>query len=147
MIAMTTLETLASSSRGVPGHPDHGQQFPLDALPVPVANYCLAVALARSVDVAVPAALSLAAMGSAIGLSREAYDSFADWREPPVIWVAQVMRSGQRKTPVQQDMFAAHLRLPDLTFEELGVGALEDTRAVAVFTVGNSRFLDGGTQH
>lgn len=96
---------------GAAAPPPPQAPFPLHCLPGPVQRYCKAVAEARSVDVSAPAAASIAAMASAIGNSRVAYDDFADWREPACVWFGYVAPSGSRKTPVQQDMFCAHKEL------------------------------------
>lgn len=82
--------------------------FPLRLFPTPVRDYVEALASSRSVDPAIPATLALAAVGSAIGLSRELYDEFADWREIPVIWAGIVGKSGTRKSILQRDLFFVH---------------------------------------
>lgn len=79
--------------------------FPLSVLPDDVAEYCRVVAEARSVDVSVPALAALVATASAVGGSRVAYDDYAVWREPCILWGAIVIRSGGRKSPVIDDMF------------------------------------------
>ncbi|MEZ6017530.1 MAG: DUF3987 domain-containing protein [Planctomycetota bacterium] len=84
--------------------------FPLHLLPADVHEFCEAVADARSVDVSMVAAAVLVGLGSAIGLSRSAWDSFSRWSEPPAIWAALVMRSGGRKSPVLEDVFRVHDR-------------------------------------
>ena len=89
-------------------HRERTEPFPLDVLPAPVVTMVEAIATSRSISADVPAALSLAACASAIGLSRIAYDDFADWTEPPIIWLVIVIRSGSRKTIVIDDLFAPH---------------------------------------
>ena len=83
------------------------QPFPLEHLPDVVREFVVAVAHARCVDEAVVATVSLVALASSIGLSRAAYDSYADWTEHAAIWAAMAMRSGARKTPVMEDVFAS----------------------------------------
>lgn len=82
--------------------------FPLHLLPAATHSYCEAVAAARSVDVSMVASAMLVSLGSAIGLTRCAWDEFAKWSEPAAIWMAIVMRSGGRKSPVLDDVFAVH---------------------------------------
>jgi len=82
--------------------------FPLELLPEDVQRYVTALSESRSVDVAAPAALALAGMASAIGLSRSVWDEFASWEEFPVLWVALVSRSGTRKTILVGDLFFPH---------------------------------------
>ena len=80
--------------------------FPLHILPPEVQGLCKAIAQSRCVDVKVPAALSLVALGSAFGLTRMLHDKFADWSEPSTIWLAMSALSGLRKTPLINDSFA-----------------------------------------
>lgn len=92
--------------------------FPIDLLPEEVQDLCRAVAESRCVDISVPGALALAAIGAAIGLARIAYDEFADWEEIPVFWVTLVSPSGTRKTVVLDDLFAPHKARQQVRFEE-----------------------------
>lgn len=79
--------------------------FPIHVLPDEVVGFVCAVAASRSVDESVTATFALATMAAAMGLSRVAYDDFADWEEIPVVWVALVSRSGTRKTVIVKDFF------------------------------------------
>jgi hypothetical protein len=88
--------------------PKPRDSFPVDLLPKPVQDLVRAVAQSRCVDVSVPGAFALAAMGSAIGRSRETADEYSDWYELPAIWVAVNAPSGARKSPVLSDIFAPH---------------------------------------
>lgn len=82
--------------------------FPIDALPPEIADYCKAVAKSLSVHVSVPASAALVACASATGLTRVAWDPYAGWEEPPGLWVAMILPSGGRKTPVLKAMFFVH---------------------------------------
>lgn len=82
--------------------------FPLHLMPEDVRGFCRAVAEARSVDVSMVATAVMVGLGSAIGLSRSAWDSYSKWSEPAAIWAALVMRSGGRKSPVLEDVFRGH---------------------------------------
>ncbi len=84
------------------------EPFPIDLFPTPVADMIRSIAESRSVDPSVPSACAIAAIASAVGLSRVAYDDYADWEEILVVWVALVSRSGTRKTIVQDDLLAPH---------------------------------------
>lgn len=95
----------ASSGRGPARTP-----FPLHLMPLDVQAFCRAVAQARSVDVSMVAAAVFVSLGSAIGLTRCAWDSFSRWSEPPAIWLAMVLRSGGRKSPVLDDVFGPHYK-------------------------------------
>jgi hypothetical protein len=95
----------ASVKKGPPRKP-----YPVHLLPEPVRAHCEAVAHAQSVDVSVPAALSLAAMASAIGGARSYWDAQQGWEEPSVVWLMMVMPSGKRKTPAMKAIFAPHRR-------------------------------------
>ena len=83
--------------------------FPIEILPPVVGDFVRAVAESRSVDISAPAALALSAISSAIGLSRVAWDEYADWVEIPVLWLALVSSSGKRKSPIIEDLFGPHM--------------------------------------
>ncbi len=89
------------------------EPFPVHVLPEAVREFVEVVAHGRCVDVGVPAALSVAAMASAIGLSRMVHDSHADWTEIPVVWLSLVAPSGCRKSPVLMDLFTPHRDVQD----------------------------------
>lgn len=77
-----------------------GAPFPVHLLPESVQEYCRAIAHAVSVDESMAGLAILAALGGAIGLSREAVVTVNEWTEPPVIWGAIVMSSGGGKSPL-----------------------------------------------
>tara|TARA_R110002126_G_scaffold86474_19_gene208809 strand:- start:748 stop:2916 length:2169 start_codon:yes stop_codon:yes gene_type:complete len=101
------LDALGRNSLKQGGEVKHSAApFPLHLLPRSIQDYVRAVAESRCVDVGVVAAAALAAVGSAIGLTRLYRDSLADWTEPPIFWLALVGTSGSRKSPVLEAIFA-----------------------------------------
>lgn len=72
--------------------------FPLEALPAGLAKYVQSIADALPCPVDFPGAMVLAVLAACIGRKR-GISPKASWTEYPVLWVAVVARSGERKSP------------------------------------------------
>lgn len=74
-------------------------EFPVGALPGPLAVFAVEASSALGVDPAMIAGPGLAAMAAAIGNRRRINVKPGSWYEPACLWVAVVQPSGGLKTP------------------------------------------------
>ena len=91
----TLPETL--SAKMDTGGPVPYQEFPLEMLPTEVQDYVRACSTAMSIDPGMMGLLSLGALASAIGRTREAqvYDG---WEMPAIVWPLIITGSGNKKS-------------------------------------------------
>jgi hypothetical protein len=73
--------------------------FPLGVFSPQVTKFIVEAANAFTVDPASVAAFTLAILGGAIGASR-IIEVKSDWKEYPTLWIGNILRSGDLKTPV-----------------------------------------------
>ena len=83
--------------------------FPVHKLPSRVLDFVLEVSEALVVDPALVAGPCLAALAGCIGNRRRIIIKPGTWLEPAILWIALVLRSGGKKTPVLKTVLA-HLQ-------------------------------------
>jgi hypothetical protein len=101
----STVIIIPASTRFTTAHPiiidpTDFAPFPLDALPMAIRAYVLAVAKNIGCDPAMVAGAILVALASAIGNSRR-IQVRDNWGEPSILWLAVVGDSGSQKSPAQ----------------------------------------------
>ncbi|HZA25933.1 MAG TPA: DUF3987 domain-containing protein, partial [Dehalococcoidia bacterium] len=74
-------------------------EFPVDALPVDVADYVSQEAEAKQVPIDLPGCLVIGALAAAAGGKCNVIIN-ADWQEPVNTYVVSVLPSGERKSPL-----------------------------------------------
>ncbi|NNM86001.1 MAG: DUF3987 domain-containing protein [Phycisphaerales bacterium] len=141
VVASATHDLMGILPRHPDATPDHDQsreQFPVDALPLILADYVTAVAEALPCAPETVALPLLTAAATAIGNTRRIALK-PSWAEPPVLWTATVLPSGKLKSPTHekavQFLTSRQKRLikkyqAELREHEANVQAWEDSRAI-----------------